>query len=157
MLTKESFTPEEWAKISHVPFLVSLAIGVSDASGPFGMAKEGMALARSVQDALDGSAGEVAKEIATSMKGHRPKTSDLTGGARSADDVGAHATDEIKAAVALVASKDAAEGASLKTWLSDMAQHIAEAAKEGGFLGIGGSAISADEQKALDAIKAALA
>jgi hypothetical protein len=44
MLTKESFTPEEWAKISHVPFLVSLAIGVSDASGPFGMAKEGMAV-----------------------------------------------------------------------------------------------------------------
>jgi hypothetical protein len=156
MLTKDSFTPEEWAKISHVPFLVSLAIGVADASGPFGMVKEGAALARSVQDALDGSCGEAAKEIATSMKGHRPKTSDLTGGARSAADVGTHATDEIKAAVALVASKDAAEAASLKTWLSNMAQHIAEAAKEGGFLGIGGSAISADEQKALDAIKAAL-
>jgi hypothetical protein len=157
MLTKESFTPDEWAKISHAPFLVSLAIGVADASGPFGMVKEGAALARSVQDALDGSAGEVAKEIATSMKGHRPKTSDLTGGARTAADVGTHATDEIKAAVAMVAAKDAAEGASLKSWLSDMAQHIAEAAKEGGFLGIGGSAISADEQKALDAMKAALA
>jgi hypothetical protein len=157
MITKDSFTPEEWTKISQVPFLVSLAIGIADASGPFGMVKEGAALARSVQDALDGSSGEVAKQVATSMKGNRPKASELTGGARSADEVAANATEDIKAAVGLVTAKDAAEGAALKKWLSDMAQHIAEAAKEGGFLGIGGSAISADEQKSLDAIKAALA
>ncbi len=156
MITKDSFTPDEFATLSHTPFLVSLAIGVADASGPFGMVKEGAALARSVQDALDGSCGEVAKLVATSMKGNRPKTAELTGGARSAADVGAHATDELRSAVALVAAKDAGEATMLKKWLSDMAQHIAEAAKEGGFLGIGGSAISADEQKALDAIKAAL-
>ena len=157
MLANDAFTTEEWTTLSHAPFLISLAIGVADASGPLGMVKEGAALARSVQGALDGSHGEVAKHIATSMKGNRPKTADLVGSARTPADVGTHATDALKSAVALVASKDATEATALKTWLADMAQHIAEAAKEGGFLGIGGSAISADEQKALDAIKLALA
>jgi hypothetical protein len=157
MLAKDAFTTEEWATFSKAPFLISLAIGVADASGPFGMVKEGAALARAVQGALDGSSGEVAKQVASTMKENRPKTADLVGDAKTPADVGTNATEALKSAVALVASKDAAEATSFKTWLADMAQHVAEAAKEGGFLGIGGTAISADEQKALDAIKLALA
>ena len=44
----------------------------------------------------------------------------------------------------------------LSTWLLKIASRVAEAAKEGGFLGIGGVPVSAAERAALDEITAAL-
>ena len=43
--------------------LVSTAIGMADPGGPFGMMKEGMALAGQVKHARRGEAGELAKEV----------------------------------------------------------------------------------------------
>ncbi|NJM09202.1 hypothetical protein HC891_27880, partial [Candidatus Gracilibacteria bacterium] len=43
-----------------------------------------------------------------------------------------------------------------RTWLFDLAQRVANASREGGFLGIGGDAVDAREQGLLDALKTAL-
>ena len=64
--------------------------------------------------------------------------------------------DLIKAGAAAVAAKSPAEAQSYKATILAVAQATAEASKEGGFLGIGGTLVSKDEQAALDAIKAAL-
>jgi hypothetical protein len=63
----------------------------------------------------------------------------------------------VKAGAAAVAQRSPAEAAAYKATVLKVAQATAEAAKDGGFLGIGGKLISDDEQAALDALKAALA
>ena len=44
----------------------------------------------------------------------------------------------------------------MRQWLRDISQKVAEAAKEGGFLGIGGERVSPAEQATLEEIDEAL-
>ena len=157
MTTKDAFSADEWKSVAKAPFLVSMAIGIADPSGPFGMIKEGNALAMSIQKAATGGAGEVAKEVAAAIREDRPSAKDLMAkGAKSTDQASEHAIGELKAIATLVETKVPSEGAAFKTWLLEMAQGIAEASKEGGFLGFGGKVISEDEKEALDDLHAAL-
>jgi hypothetical protein len=157
MTAKDVFSADEWKRVATAPFLVSMAIGVADPSGPFGMVKEGAALAKAVQAGAAGTAGELAKAVAAELREHKPSARDLVGeGANNAASASGHAVDGLKAVADLVDAKSGADGAPFKAWLSTMAQAVAEAAKEGGVLGFGGKAISEGEQQALDAIKVAL-
>ncbi len=155
MSVKDSFSPDEWNSVAQAPFFISAAIGMSDPSGPFGMMKEGMALAREVKEAMDGQHGELAKEVAAEIRGHRPGRHDLIGDAKTADEAQAHAVAQI-AAIAATSEKAGADSGPFLAWLNSSAQAIAEAGKEGGFLGIGGQAVSDDEQAALGKIRVAL-
>jgi len=62
----------------------------------------------------------------------------------------------IKSAVAAVAAKDPAEAAAYKQMLMQVGQSVAEAAKEGGFLGMGKKLVSDEEQAALNELKSAV-
>jgi hypothetical protein len=53
-------------------------------------------------------------------------------------------------------TKAPADATAFKTWLRQISQHVAEAAKEGGFLGIGGVAVSEAEKATLAEISNAL-
>ena len=55
-----------------------------------------------------------------------------------------------------MAAKSPGELQAYKNTILSVAQASAEASKEGGFLGIGGTLVSKEEQAALDAIRAAL-
>jgi hypothetical protein len=69
----------------------------------------------------------------------------------------AHALDACRAFAALVdrkASPEEAEG--VKRWLVGIAQRTAEAAKEGGFLGFGGTQVSRTEADAIQEVARAL-
>ncbi|MFN0154606.1 MAG: hypothetical protein ACKVUT_09525 [Gaiella sp.] len=157
MSLKEQFSAEEWTKVSHTPFLVSAAVGIADPSGPFGMIKEGVALGKAVKRAMDGAEGELAKAIAIELREHRPSRIDLVGdGPRSKAEAHANAIEALKAAVELAESKASTHAPGLKAWLREIADEIAGAAEEGGFLGIGGEAISEGEAVVVEAIKAAL-
>jgi hypothetical protein len=57
---------------------------------------------------------------------------------------------------ALLDGKAPEDAAAFKAWLEDLARRVAEAAKEGGFLGFGGVQVSAAEQATLTEISAAL-
>jgi hypothetical protein len=52
--------------------------------------------------------------------------------------------------------KSPRRGAAFKSWLRQISQHVAEAAKEGGLLGIGGVAVSEAEKATLGEISSAL-
>ena len=67
------------------------------------------------------------------------------------------ALDNIRNAVQLVEEKAGAEAAAeYKQLILESAQKAAEASKEGGFLGIGGTLVSGKESQALAQIKAAV-
>lgn len=155
MSVKDQYSAEEWDAIGQSPFFVSAAIGMSDPSGPFGMMKEGMALAREVKEAMDGQHGELAKAVAAEIRDHRPSRKELIGDAKNADEAEEYAMAKL-ASIAALADKAGADGSQLLAWLNSAAQSIAEAGKEGGFLGIGGESVSSGEQAALGKIRVAL-
>lgn len=155
MSVKDNFSAEEWDTVAQAPFFVSAAIGMSDPSGPFGMMKEGMALAREVKEAVDGRHGELAKAVADEIREHRPSRDELIGDAKSSSDAQAHAMERL-AVIAQLAEKAGDEANPFLAWLNTAAHAIAEAGKEGGFLGFGGEAVSAEEQQALGTIRVAL-
>jgi len=57
---------------------------------------------------------------------------------------------------ALRDAKAPGDAAAFKNWLRQISQHVAEAAKEGGFLGIGGVTVSEAEKATLTEISSAL-
>ena len=57
---------------------------------------------------------------------------------------------------ALLDAKAPADAAAFKSWLQSIAQHTAEAAKEGGFLGFGGVQVSDAEKATVAEISSAL-
>jgi len=62
----------------------------------------------------------------------------------------------LRQAAALVDAKAPGDAAAFKGWLRQISQHVAEAAKEGGFLGIGGVQVSEAEKATLTEISSAL-
>jgi hypothetical protein len=64
--------------------------------------------------------------------------------------------DILKQAAAVVDAKAPSDAAAFKGWLRQISQHVAEASTEGGFLGIGGVAVSDAEKATLADISSAL-
>ena len=73
------------------------------------------------------------------------------------EDMKEHALAQARSVRELLATKaDAVEAAEYKEWVIGIADSVANAAKEGGFLGIGGERVSEGEEETLAAIKDAL-
>jgi hypothetical protein len=66
------------------------------------------------------------------------------------------ALDGLRQLSALLAQKSPGEADAFKQWLLTIARRSAEAAREGGFLGIGGTPVSEAEQAALGEVAGAL-
>ena len=64
--------------------------------------------------------------------------------------------DGCKRALGLVVQKSPAEADEYGKWLASLAQKTAEASKEGGFLGIGGTQVSDEENAAVKDLSSAL-
>ena len=68
----------------------------------------------------------------------------------------ARAVEEVRKAVAVVEQKAPADATAFKEWLLHISTKVAEASKEGGFLGFGGIAVSDSEKVTLSEIANAL-
>jgi hypothetical protein len=62
----------------------------------------------------------------------------------------------LRQAAEIVDTEAPGDAAAFKNWLRQISQHVAEAAKEGGFLGIGGVRVSEAEKATLAEISSAL-
>ena len=76
-------------------------------------------------------------------------------GSRPAE-IKAKCIDTLRQVAEVVDAKAPSDATAFKTWLRQISQHVAEAAKEGGFLGIGGVAVSDAEKATLAEISKAL-
>jgi hypothetical protein len=148
MASKADFTPEEWSKLEFAPVNTALVVALASPSGPIGMVQEMFAAVSSVVDIdKDATAGELLRGIAADIKGrkNKPELPRFT----SLDEGRAYVSGAVKEAIALLDAKAPDEAASVKQWLYGVAQKAANAAREGGFIGIGGTAVSPEEQAAL--------
>jgi hypothetical protein len=161
MSAKESFTPDEWSRVVAAPILVGAAITAADPNGLWGIIKEGMAagwaLVRAKQDqSTDALARAIAEEYATGEARAitRERIQSLKQAAQPAD-IKRRALEELRAVASIVAEKAPDHASAFSEWIQEIAQLTAGAAKEGGFLGIGGVAVSVAERAALSEISAA--
>jgi len=151
MSTQTNFTPEEWKTISNAPILAGLLVSVADLSGPIGILKEAATLVNSVSETATTTSNELIRAVAESIKasGGRPDIRDLPKDRRSVSSV---LIDRCKRACDLVALKSLGDAEEYKRWILSLARETAEASKEGGFLGIGGTLVSDEESSALNAL-----
>ncbi len=148
---KGHFAEDEWTKVRLAPLAsAALVMGASPSSG---------------QAALDEFAA-VTDAIASARKGATPWSlfnvafgTDFTVDEMNqfmAETPRSAMLSVVKAAAATVAAKSPADAVAYRNMLMNIANQVAGAAKEGGFLGMGAKQISAEEQAALDELKAAI-
>jgi hypothetical protein len=149
MSTKNDYSADEWKLIAGAPVAAGLLVTLADASGPVGLVKEAMAVSKAITDSAQGDAPEIVKSLAEVVKsaGGRQELPDVPTGDRAATKNAL--TTALKGAVSAVERKSPGEVDAFKKWLVSVAGKVAEASKEGGFLGFGGTQVSADEEQAI--------
>ena len=149
MTSKADYTDDEWAALRRAPVVAGFAVSLADPGGPIELTKESMAAMRAAgappsddellvavsQDALaqQQQRNNVLKEIDLKAATAREQI-----------------VDELRRVNEILSAKATPEEAeAFRAWLMQTAQETAEAAKEGGFLGIGATRVSEGEQAML--------
>jgi hypothetical protein len=147
---KADFNAEEWSTVVDGPLYAGMWVISADRGGTL---RESLAMGRAYQDArAHHGESDLLDELIKS-----PPAIDPDRLREAAGNVGAVAAPQLRAAIAIVAAKaTAAETDAYKRFVMTVAQAVASAHKEGGFLGIGGKQVSDAENQALDEISAAL-
>jgi len=162
MTDKQRFTPDEWTKILMSPTIAGMAITAADPSGLWGMLKESFAsgaalvAAKSNPDAnplvkavvadfetADGR-GEIKEALQSRFAGAKP------------DDIVPKAMSALTEVAGILDAKAPDDAAAFKAWLEEISLKVAEASKEGSFLGFGGVQVSDAEKVTLADIQKTL-
>ena len=150
-LMRARYTDAQWLGIRLGPMAAAQVVMHAAPSGPIGAIKEAGAVARAVDDvrktAVPASLLGVAfdenftMEELNSLGGRKATKEQMLG--------------RIKEAVATVAERSETDAIAYRRFLTDVAMKVAEASKEGGFLGVGGTLVSDEEKVALREVEAA--
>jgi hypothetical protein len=162
MAVQADFTPEEWKTILESTMMAGIAVTAADPSGLWGLLQESMASARIVFGAgRSEESSELIKAISADLESSegrsaaREKLSEKLWGSKPSE-ITAKSLEVLHEAAGLVEAKVPGEAQEFKTWLRTISQTVAEAAKEGGFLGFGGVRVSDEEKATLAQISVSL-
>ncbi|MFM8322260.1 MAG: hypothetical protein ACKOC5_15205 [Chloroflexota bacterium] len=162
----ELLAAEEWEQLRQAPLWVSFAVMLAHPSGPFGLSRELSALPRLLDEArqrypgnrlvhalTDDSRRQLFSGINELMQALPEPPQGQTTEAHLAD----FALQRLELAVEVLDRRlEFSEAIEFKRVLLDLARGTAEATKEGGFLGLGGSSVSEREQAVLARIETSL-
>jgi hypothetical protein len=157
MTSKSDFTEGEWARIRRAPFVAGMAISIADPGGPIEVAKETMASFRSAS--VPPSEEELLLAVAHDIQAFVRQKQNPMGDFKptNAALAGQQVLDELRAVNEIVTAKATAEeAAAFRRWLVATAQAVADAAKEGGFVGFGAVQVSKGEHAMLDELRSSL-
>jgi|SRR4051794_12816311 len=155
MSSKSDFTDEEWTRLGRAPLVAGMAISLADPGGPIETLKESSAALRTlVEAANDGSFGEFVQSLASDVAAKAQRRENPLAGFRpDGRNAREQVLDELRGVNALLVEKATPEELDdYREWLKTAAQSAAKAAKEGGFLGIGGELVSEREQQMLETL-----
>lgn len=163
MTYRERFSEADWAGVIAAPMVASFAVTAGDPGGLVGAVQEAAATARALGQARrEAAEGSLVAEVIAAW-GDADSRTRLREGIRELAR-GRTPAEATAAAVArlgeIARSVEAAapdEAPAFKAWLRDIAQKVAEAGTEGGFLGFGGEKVSEAERRTLAEIDGALA
>jgi len=162
MTDKSNFTPEEWKLVLESVMVAGIAVTAAEPSGLWGLLKESVASASAVAQAgQDPRSGPLVKAVVADFETIQGQSIARDGlkekllGKNPAD-LKAQCIETLRQAGALLDNKAPDDAPAFKGWLREISQHVAEASKEGGFLGIGGVLVSDAEKATLAEISSAL-
>jgi hypothetical protein len=150
MTRKADFNAEEWSTIVNGPVYAGMRVIAADRGGTL---RESLAMGRVYQEARQHQGeSELLDELVKSPPSIDPDRIREAGG-----DIATVARQQLRESIGILEAKAApSEVDAYKRFVMTVAQAVASAHKEGGFLGIGGKEISDAENQALDEISAAL-
>jgi hypothetical protein len=150
MTRKADFNADEWSTVVDGPLYAGLRVIAASRGGTL---RETVAMGRVYQEArAHHGESELLDELVKSPPSIDP---DRVGEAQG--NIAALAQQQLRDAMGIVEAKSTpAEADSYKKFVMTVAEAVAGAHKEGGFLGIGGKQISDAENHALDEISTAL-
>ena len=150
MTRKADFNAEEWSTVVEGPLYAGMRVISADRGGTL---RESLALGRAYQSAREGHGqSELLDELVKS-----PPSVDPDRLREASGNISAVTTERLGEAMRILQAKATPEEVdAYKRFVMTVAQAVASAHKEGGFLGIGGKQISDAENHALDEISAAL-
>jgi hypothetical protein len=144
----------DWRHVRAAPAAALMLVATSDLSGPLGTIKEVQAASKAMADAARQAPDPASVIGAAFGSGIDTELLKLVRELAPSKD---KLIEVVKSGASAVAAKDPAQSNAYRSALLAVAQAAAEAAKEGGLFGIGGTLVSKDEQAAIDQLKAALA
>jgi len=155
---KDSFTPEEWNTLISAPMMVSYAVAGAAPGGGIAFVKEMKAVADAIYDAGEQyPKGSLIEAVVSQIKANATDQYEGPKQKVSAGEIKEKALEVCRQVNQISQSKASVEESdSYKGWLLAVAQKVAEASKEGSFLGFGGTRVNDSEAAALSEIAAAL-
>ena len=162
MASKANFTPDEWKAILGSPMLAGMAVTLAEPSGLWGTMKEGMASGYALLEAKrDAGANELAKALVADMETSEGRSAaqnglkaQLTG--KSPAEIKQQAIATLTRVGQILDAKAPADAPAFKAWLKHVAEKVAEASTEGGFLGFGGVKVTDAEKASISEVVRAL-
>jgi uncharacterized protein with ATP-grasp and redox domains len=174
MIDKDSFTVEEWAQIVSAPASIGALVVTADPSGPIGLIGEFKAILSSMQSYVDAHAGD--SSLMAALKhymsnqpteqeqeqlkqwGEQQKAQMNANKPKTPEELQQRVREAVTGTIGLLRVKgaDEAEVGTFKAMMVAVAEATANASKEGGFLGFGGTLVSEKEQSVLAQIQAEL-
>jgi hypothetical protein len=150
MTRKADFNAEDWSTVVDGPLYAGMFVISADRGGTL---RETMAMSRVYQDARERHGeSELLDELMKS-----PPAIDANRVREAGGNIATVASQHLREASRIVEAKATpSEVEAYKRFVWTVAQAVAGAHKEGGFLGIGGKPISDAESQALDEISTAL-
>lgn len=158
----DPFTSTEWKILTEIPVQISRAVIAASPSGAIGTAKEVIAMRNCMQETLKGATNPLLKTLYQQLQG-KETIEDLWNQAGQAfsdrwdaTNVRQTALKACQQAAVLLKKVSPQEAESYKEFVYLTAQKVAEAAPEGGFMGMGGERVSEPERVLLKDVASAL-
>jgi len=166
-----AYTEDELALLATTPQLIGSAVASTGNSGLIGTGKELFATASTVMKGVETFPNNVLlKQLVPDASANRQQAIDQMKkfrdwglarlkqkGVDSGEKVSALAIEDCKTVAALLAAKATPQEAKeYRRWVFSVAQNVANAASEGGFLGFGGERVSDPEKQLIAKIRDAL-
>jgi len=157
MTTKADYTSEEWEQLLEGPMSVTMYITIVS-PGVFGSIKEAMSVAKNIAKQSQESNTELLGALLADFQDKESaKLAQPEFESKDPVSIKKEVLDELGAVVSILDTKATSEeAAEVKAWLYQVSVDVANASKEGGFLGIGAVRVSDSEKAALDDIAGAL-
>jgi hypothetical protein len=160
MTRRQGFSTEEWRALRNAPQLVAIATAAAGHSGFFGTLSEGMSAASAFAAARLAN-NELIKELfgAEEIRAAHGDIRELLSSVKDASAFGPQLQDGAiaaarKALTALDARQATTDASDYRKMLAWLAEEVANAAREGSFLGFGGVRVSEGEQTFLNKLYA---
>lgn len=153
MADKSTFTPDEWKTLLESVMATGLAVTAAEPSGLWGLLQESFASGKMLaKTKMDTGSNPLIKAVVDDFVTSEGRAASRDG---LKENLSGKKPAEVKTACieilgkvdGILSAKAPGDATAFKNWLRRISQSVAEASTEGGFLGIGGVAVS-DAEKA---------